>query len=339
MHDERERRRRAQLRREREKKRIRILSIIIAILLASTIGLGIWVCVLLNGKAEDVKTDEIANSTKVEASTLGVDTGEADVAEADDSTSDGADTESTNETDETKSNVRRVENTATPDNHLTEGLPICMYHFVYDKENPPAHLDSNFIEQDALRKEMQYLVDNDYYFPTWEEVRAYVDGDLLLPKKSIVLTFDDADQSFLDLGIPILEEVGVPATSFVITIYDGPNKVKNYESPYITYESHTHDMHKAGGSIGHGGIFTAKSVEDGVSDLKTSIEICGNGDAFAYPFGDYNDTSVQAVKEAGFRCAVTTEPGRVQPGDDPLLLPRVRMSEGQTLESFINKIS
>ena len=43
---------------------------------------------------------------------------------------------------------------------------------------------------------------------------------------------------------------------------------------------------------------------------------------------------VQAVKDAGFLCAVTTEYGRAKPGDDPLLLPRVRMSMGQSLESF-----
>ena len=37
----------------------------------------------------------------------------------------------------------------------------------------------------------------------------------------------------------------------------------------------------------------------------------------------------------GFLCAVTTDEGKAYPGDDPLLLPRVRMSLGQTLEEFI----
>ena len=45
------------------------------------------------------------------------------------------------------------------------------------------------------------------------------------------------------------------------------------------------------------------------------------------------------VKEAGFLCAVTTEPGKAKPGDDPLLLPRVRMVNGQSLDSFINKVA
>ena len=35
------------------------------------------------------------------------------------------------------------------------------------------------------------------------------------------------------------------------------------------------------------------------------FKIGGNGDAFAYPYGDYNDSCVKAVKDAGFKCAVT----------------------------------
>jgi hypothetical protein len=98
-------------------------------------------------------------------------------------------------------------------------------------------------------------------------------------------------------------------------------------------------MHRAGGSIGHGGIFTAISEADGLADLKKSIEICGSGDAFAYPFGDYNDSSEKMVEEAGFLCAVTTEYGKAKPGQDPLLLPRVRMSLGQSLTAFQNKVA
>ena len=90
--------------------------------------------------------------------------------------------------------------------------------------------------------------------------------------------------------------------------------------------------------MGHGGIFTAISHEDGIADLKKSIEITGNSNAFAYPYGDYNDAAVSMVKEAGFLCAVTTQPGKARPGDNPYLLPRQRMSLGQTLAQFQSKV-
>lgn len=231
--------------------------------------------------------------------------------------------------------VQTAENTATEDSHKTNGLSICMYHYVYDKDNPPKEkLNSNFIEVHALEEELKYLTENNYYFPTWEEVEKFVSGDYLLPEKSVVLTFDDGAYSFLNLGVPLFEKYKVPVTSFLIGNIDGEKKVKKYASEYMTFQSHSYNMHRGGGNIGHGGIFPVMNHDDAVADLQKSIEIGGNGDAFAYPYGDYNDSCVKAVKDAGFKCAVTTEYGRAKPGGDPLLLPRIRMSKDQSLESF-----
>ncbi len=224
----------------------------------------------------------------------------------------------------------------------TPGLPICMYHYVYDENDPPENLEKkykNYIEQKDLAEELNWLKDEGYYFPTWEEVRAYADGELILPEKSIVLCFDDAAQDFLDYGIPVIEECQVPVTCFIVTEWSGEEKVRKYKSDYVTYQSHSHDMHKGGGKIGHGGIFTALSHEDALADLQTSIEICGNGDAFAYPYGDYTDECRNIVEEAGFDCAVTTVYGKAYPGMDPMLLPRVRMNNDQTMEQFISMVA
>ena len=221
----------------------------------------------------------------------------------------------------------------------TPGLPICMYHYVYDPASPPENLDSNYISTDSLAEEMKYLHDNGYYFPTWQEVRDYVDGKLLLPEKSIVLTFDDGP-NYMYLGTPILEQYQTPATSFVITSYwNDREMLYGYASDYLTFESHSHKMHQGGGSIGHGGIYTAMSREEVLADLEKSFEICGNKDAFAYPFGDYTEEGCSTLEEAGLLCAVTTENAKCYPGDNPYLLPRVRMLGSQTLEAFVSAIN
>lgn len=221
------------------------------------------------------------------------------------------------------------------------GLPVCMYHYVYDENDPPEDLYNrfgNYISQQELEKELNWLNEEGYYFPTWKEVREYIDGELMLPDKSIVITFDDGSRSFLDYGIPVLEKCCVPATSFVITSNDGEKKIAGYQSDYVTYQSHSDNMHRPGGNIGHGGIFTALSYDEALVDLQKSIEICGTSDAFAYPYGDYNDSCRQVVEDAGFLCAVTTQAGKAYPGDDPMLLPRVRMSLGQSLDQFISMV-
>lgn len=233
--------------------------------------------------------------------------------------------------------VARIVTVEPNTDYDTPGLPICMYHYVYDENDPPADLHQrfgNYISAQALEEELNWLNDEGYYYPTWKQVREYIDGKLILPDKSIVLCFDDGSESFLENGIPVLEKCRVPATCFMITSHNGEKKIAQYQSDYVTYESHTDNMHRPGGNIGHGGIFTAISREDGMADLKKSINICGSGEAFAYPYGDYNDSSVSMVKDSGFLCAMTTQPGKAHPGDDPMLLPRVRMSLGQTLAQF-----
>lgn len=234
--------------------------------------------------------------------------------------------------------VRKV--TVLPNTEYdTPGLPICMYHYVYDPASPPDNLDSNFISTDSLAEEMEYLHDNGYYFPTWQEVRDYVDGKLILPEKSIVLTFDDGP-NYMYLGIPILEQYQTPATSFVITSYwNDREMLYGYASDYLTFESHSHKMHQGGGSIGHGGIYTAMTREEVLADLEQSFEICGNRDAFAYPFGDYTEEGCSTLEEAGLLCAVTTENAKCYPGDNPYILPRVRMLGTQTLDSFISAVN
>ena len=217
------------------------------------------------------------------------------------------------------------------------GFPICMYHYVYDENDPPEDLNrryGNYISTQALMEEINWLKSEHYYFPTWQEVRDYVDGKLMLPDKSIVLTFDDGEKKTLQKLIPVLDACKVPATSFLITSKKGETKVKEYTSDYLLYESHTHDMHRAGGVPGHRGLFPVISEEEGMADLKRSIEICGSSDAFAYPYGDYSESAKLMLQKAGFLCAVTTQPGWVHPGMDPYLLPRQRMSLGQTLDSF-----
>ena len=237
--------------------------------------------------------------------------------------------------------TREVEVAANTD-YGAPGLPICMYHYVYDENDPPDDLNQrfgNYISMQDLEEELNWLNEEGYYYPTWKEVRDYVDGKLLLPDKSIVLCFDDGAVSFLENGIPVLEKCKTPATCFMITSYNGEEKIAQYQSDYVIYESHSDNMHRGGGNIGHGGIFTAISEEDGLADLKRSIEVCGSSDAFAYPFGDYNESSRSMVEKAGFLCAVTTEYGKAEPGDDPMLLPRVRMSMGQSLAGFQDRVS
>lgn len=221
----------------------------------------------------------------------------------------------------------------------TGGIPVLMYHYVYDPANPPADVDANWIPTTSLEPQLQYLTQNNFYYPSWPEVRAFIDGKHSLPKHSIVMTFDDGEPHFFQYGTPLLAKYKVPATSFVIGA-DGEalNKMKTYATPYLEYESHSFDMHRAGGTVGHGGRISAMSHQEIVDDLKQSEQVTGSLQAFAYPFGDTTPDAIEAVRETGALAAFTTQYGWADVGADPMNLPRVRIQGTGSLDTFIAAI-
>lgn len=215
-----------------------------------------------------------------------------------------------------------------------DGLPILMYHYFYDKSKGETGADSNWMEMKDFENQLKYLTENNYYFPTWQEVRDFIDGKKTLPSKSIVITIDDGHKTLFTHAIPLLEKYKVKATAFIITSRSAAKKFKNYENEYITFQSHTHDMHQGGCSGGHGGLFRCINYDKGLKDLTTSIEVLGKSDAIAYPYGDVTNNVLKITKAANFKVGVTTKWGQAKKGMDPYQLPRIRMSKGMSLAGF-----
>ncbi len=218
-------------------------------------------------------------------------------------------------------------------------LPILMYHYFYDKSKNETGKNANWIEISDFEEQLKYLKDNNFYFPTWSEVADFVDGKIDIPKNSVVITMDDGQKSLYNYAIPLLDKYNIPATAFIITSKFDDSNLEKYKNSTISFQSHSNNMHRAGGNIGHGGIFTALSIEEGSNDLKESIKkLGGNNDAFAYPYGDYTSNCIKSVKNAGFKVAVTTENKLAKPGMDKYALPRVRMYQGITINGFASSL-
>ena len=218
-------------------------------------------------------------------------------------------------------------------------LAVLMYHYFYDESAGEKAKNSNWMSISKFEEQLKYLKENDYYYPTWQEVADFADGKIDLPENSIVITMDDGHKSVFNLAIPMLDKYGIPATAFVITSKFDTNNLEKYKDSTIDFESHTNNMHRGGGTIGHGGIFPTLSLEEGISDLKTSIDkLGGNSGALAYPYGDCTERTKEAAEQAGFNVAFTTVNKKVKPGMNKFELPRVRMYSEITLNGFKNSI-
>lgn len=216
------------------------------------------------------------------------------------------------------------------------GIPVLMYHFFYDSSLGEKGADNNCLDISKFEEQLNYLKENDFFFPTFEELLQYLNNKIELPKNSVILTIDDGNPTFFVLAVPVIEKYQVPVTSFVITNSCDSDTINQYQSDYVHFESHSHNLHQAGQN--GKGLLVNLSYEKAREDIETSVDFLGSKEAFCYPFGHYNSTSKQVLKDIGYKVAFTTNGGKVQKGMDALELPRVRILRDDSLSGFMAKV-
>ena len=219
---------------------------------------------------------------------------------------------------------------------LDKRVPVLMYHSIAYEKNNPVRLPVKRFEE-----HLKYLKDNGYYTITLTELYGYLMKDIPVPEKSIVLTFDDGyEDNYTDM-FPILKKYNFKATIFVITssIDKDPNNMTSkqlleMEKYGVDIESHTvnHENLKA--------ISKDKQLETLVKSKKDLEKILNKQiNFFAYPFGGYNKTSIESVREAGYKMALSTDGRWCSKNNGIFSLHRVYISSFHDMEEFKNRIS
>ena len=100
-------------------------------------------------------------------------------------------------------------------------------------------------------------------------------------------------------------------------------------------------MHQGGCKENHGGLMNCISYDNGVKDIKKSMDDLSQVNkvqVLAYPFGDFNENVRAITRDAGIQLGFTTEYGKVNKGQDKLKLPRIRINDGTSVSAFAAKL-
>jgi peptidoglycan/xylan/chitin deacetylase (PgdA/CDA1 family) len=237
-----------------------------------------------------------------------------------------------------------------------QSFGILLYHRiapVHDGVRPP----TMNVTPGRFREQLEGLLRCGYQFRPLREV---VDGALKgepPPPKTAVVTFDDGYQNIYLDAWPVLRELGVPATLFVVTgCLDSPEPF-----PFDPWGRHHHrqvpaaawqpltweqcaEMERSGvieiGSHTHTHRDLRRRPEQFASDLETSLALLaqrlGPGPrTFSFPFGGVRSgfagpELTEQAKASGVICSLTTEIGLVELGASPFSWGRLEVIDQDT---------
>lgn len=168
-------------------------------------------------------------------------------------------------------------------------------------------------------------------------------------ERTLVVSFDDANRSVLELAAPIMASLGMPGTIFVPTDYAGSEQPMGWEGHEDWLGTkHEHellclDWEQLRGLAGEGwevGSHTCSHprlsrLDDAAirRELSESKRVCEAElgvpcRSLAYPYSDYDERAVRAAGEVGYSFAATV-PRRPQ-APLPLQWPRVGVFHGES---------
>ncbi len=238
---------------------------------------------------------------------------------------------------------------------LGQPLPVLMYHHISPKPGLVTCSPDNF------RAHMQWLADNGWKtLSTDEFAQALASGQV--PKKSVLVTFDDG---YLDNWVyahPVLKEFGQRATLFLITgwIGDGPLRphagqpgvpevpthsqamaaaaAGKFDDAFLRwseveamraagtfdFHSHTHTHTRWDRQIADQAERDRALADDLAASRATLAARLGSATPhLCWPQGYYDAAYQRVALAAGFTHLYTTEPGVVRRDTDPARIPRL----------------
>lgn len=210
-----------------------------------------------------------------------------------------------------------------------------MLILAYHRVNPEIR-DGLSISPSMLRQELAQLRARGWSNVVLEEtLDERLPGDT---SKRFAITFDDGYQDNFFHAAPILDELDMRATVYLVSSYIDSDTPFPWVRPVVNGTFDESDLHMTTAQLHEGlsaGVFTYGShtrthpLLSGLDHRRAYDEISGSRreledrlsigiDTFCYPAGDFTSETVAVVQEAGYRAAVVTPNRYIQETDHTL---------------------
>ena len=224
-----------------------------------------------------------------------------------------------------------------------------MYHQVGRFDAPSRHR-ACYCDVDRFGRQMSYLKRFGYRVLDLDEALRALYGATALPRRSVVLTFDDGYRNFREQAFPILQRFGFPATVYLVSGLLGKRAEWLYvvhPKPPLMDAGEIRELHRKGIRFGAHGVTHARLTrldpaaarEEIFASRRRLEDLLGETvEHFCYPYGDYDEETRRLVRLAGYRSALTCIRGAANEADNPLEIPRKAISYGDSLLGYAWKL-
>ena len=221
-------------------------------------------------------------------------------------------------------------------------VPILLYHYVeYVTDEKDTIRKSLNIEPDIFEAQVKTLKENGHTFMTASELAQVLNGNSRLPRKPVLLTFDDGHWDVETVILPILKKYNARATAYVApALLNGSDFMtkkqmeKIIDSGLIEIGAHTVHHISLQGKISPIVMYEVTQSKK-ILENEYGIRVL----SFAYPNGDFDQQAIDIIKDAGYLTAVTTVPGILQSKQNQYFLLRLRPGQriGKDLTDYFNQ--
>lgn len=217
-------------------------------------------------------------------------------------------------------------------------VPILCYHRVGSRTSRMV------IAPDTFAAQLDYLARNGYRVIRLSDLVDFLQGKGQLPKRAVVITFDDAHISAYQHAYPLLKKYGFPATMFLYTDFLGAKEALNWtqmqemaRSGLIDFQAHskTHSnliVRLPGESDQH--YRERVDLEIRVPRDLIQRHLSTKVTDYAYPYGDANELVLERLAHADYRLGLTVNPGGNPFFAHPLMLRRTMIFGEHGMDAF-----
>lgn len=229
-------------------------------------------------------------------------------------------------------------------------IRVLMYHhisrdrkFVIKNKNIAVHIDE-------FKLHMEILQRLGYTTITFKDYSLFSENKLNLPKKPIIITFDDGYESIYKEVYPIMENYSM--TGVIFALGDREIKHSMWDFPHtepqpLLNQQQIIELHEAGFEIGSHGLTHAdlttlprEKAWDEISRSRMLLEILIGApvSSFAYTYGKTNPLIKQLVIEAGYKIACGTYTGPMTINKDHYEIRRILISGNLGITNYALKL-